>query len=66
MIKLNETFEARGRATPVNGMLAPAFEPVLEAFQENWRPIRVRSVTMGSAARSGSAIRMPASAFPTR
>ena len=37
MIKLNETFEARGRATPVNGMLAPAFEPVLEAFQENYR-----------------------------
>lgn len=31
MIKLNETFEARGRATPVNGMLEPEFEPVLRA-----------------------------------
>ena len=37
MIKLNETFEARGRATPVNGMLEPEFEPVLAAFQENYR-----------------------------
>jgi CubicO group peptidase (beta-lactamase class C family) len=37
MIKLNETFEARGRATPVNGMLEPEFEPVLVAFQENYR-----------------------------
>jgi CubicO group peptidase (beta-lactamase class C family) len=37
MIKLNETFEARDRGTPVNGMLAPGFEPVLEAFQENYR-----------------------------
>jgi CubicO group peptidase (beta-lactamase class C family) len=37
MIKLNETFEARGRATPINGMLEAQFEPVLEAFQENYR-----------------------------
>jgi CubicO group peptidase (beta-lactamase class C family) len=37
MIKLNETFEARERATPVNGMLEPEFEPVLAAFQENYR-----------------------------
>ena len=37
MIKLNDTFEARDRGTPVNGMLAPGFEPVLEAFQENYR-----------------------------
>jgi CubicO group peptidase (beta-lactamase class C family) len=37
MIKLNETFPARERATPVNGMLEPGFEPVLAAFQENYR-----------------------------
>jgi CubicO group peptidase (beta-lactamase class C family) len=37
MIRINETFEARGRATPVNGMLEPQFEPVLTAFQENYR-----------------------------
>ena len=37
MIKLNETFPARERATPVNGMLEPGFEAVLEAFQENYR-----------------------------
>jgi CubicO group peptidase (beta-lactamase class C family) len=37
MIKLNETFEARDRAVPVNGMLEPQFEPVLHAFQENYR-----------------------------
>jgi CubicO group peptidase (beta-lactamase class C family) len=37
MIQLNETFEARGRAIPVNGVLEPQFEPVLQAFQENYR-----------------------------
>jgi CubicO group peptidase (beta-lactamase class C family) len=37
MIKLNETFEARGRATPVNGTLETQFEPVLAAFQANYR-----------------------------
>jgi CubicO group peptidase (beta-lactamase class C family) len=37
MIHLNETFEAGGRPTPVNGMLEPQFEAVLEAFQENYR-----------------------------
>jgi CubicO group peptidase (beta-lactamase class C family) len=37
MIKLNETFAARDRAVPVNGMLEPQFEPVLRAFQENYR-----------------------------
>jgi CubicO group peptidase (beta-lactamase class C family) len=37
MILLNETFEAGGRPTPVNGMLEPQFEAVLEAFQENYR-----------------------------
>ena len=37
MIKLNELFESRGRATPLNGMLEPQFEPVLAAFQENYR-----------------------------
>jgi hypothetical protein len=33
MIHLNETFEAGGRPTPVNGMLEPQFEAVLAAFQ---------------------------------
>jgi CubicO group peptidase (beta-lactamase class C family) len=37
MIKLNEIFEARGRATPLNGKLESQFEPVLAAFQENFR-----------------------------
>lgn len=37
MIKLNETFEARGRETPVNGMLESQFESVLDAFCENYR-----------------------------
>lgn len=37
MIHLNETFEAGGRPTPVNGMLEPQFEAVLAAFQENYR-----------------------------
>jgi CubicO group peptidase (beta-lactamase class C family) len=37
MILLNETFEAGGRPTPVNGMLEPQFEAVLAAFQENYR-----------------------------
>jgi CubicO group peptidase (beta-lactamase class C family) len=37
MIQLNETFEARGRAVPLNGLLESRFEPVLEAFQENYR-----------------------------
>ena len=37
MIHLNEAFEAGGRPTPVNGMLEPQFEAVLEAFQENYR-----------------------------
>jgi len=35
--KLNETFEARGSAVPVNGMLEPQFQPVLEALKENFR-----------------------------
>jgi CubicO group peptidase (beta-lactamase class C family) len=37
MIHLNGTFEAGGRPTPVNGMLEPQFEAILEAFQENYR-----------------------------
>ncbi len=37
MIHLNETFEAGGRPTPVNGLLEPQFEAVLAAFQENYR-----------------------------
>ena len=37
MIRLNETFEAGGRPTPVNGMLEPQFEAVLAAFQDNYR-----------------------------
>lgn len=37
MIKLNETFQARDRAVPLNGMLEPQFEPILQAFQENYR-----------------------------
>ena len=45
MIKLNETFEAGDRAVPVNGMLEPQFEPVLDAFQENYR----REDEVGSA-----------------
>jgi CubicO group peptidase (beta-lactamase class C family) len=37
MIHLNETFEAGGRPTPVNGRLEPQFESILDAFQENYR-----------------------------
>jgi CubicO group peptidase (beta-lactamase class C family) len=37
MIHLNETFEAGGRPTPVNGLLEPQFEAMLGAFQENYR-----------------------------
>jgi len=37
MIKLNETFEAGDRQIPLNGVCDPRFEPVLEAFVENYR-----------------------------
>src|SRR5579859_168063 len=37
MMHLNETFEAGGRPTPVNGLLEPQFEAILAAFQENYR-----------------------------
>lgn len=37
MIKLNETFQAGDRLVPVNGFCEPRFEPVLNAFMENYR-----------------------------
>jgi CubicO group peptidase (beta-lactamase class C family) len=37
MIKLNETFEAGERAVPLNGTCEPRFEPVLDAFMQNYR-----------------------------
>jgi CubicO group peptidase (beta-lactamase class C family) len=45
MIKLNETFTAGERAIPVNGTFDPRFQPVLDAFIENYR----REDEVGSA-----------------
>lgn len=45
MIKLNETFSAGDRTIPVNGCLDPRFQPVLDAFIENYR----REDEVGSA-----------------
>jgi CubicO group peptidase (beta-lactamase class C family) len=35
--KLNEAFEARGQAVPLNGQFDPRYENVVEAFIENYR-----------------------------
>ncbi len=45
MIKLNETFTAADRSVPLNGTLDPRFQPVLDAFMENYR----REDEIGSA-----------------
>ena len=37
MIKLNEYFQARDRLIPLNGFCDHKFEPVLDAFVENYR-----------------------------
>lgn len=37
MIKLNETFTAGERTIPLNGTVDPRFQPVLDAFIENYR-----------------------------